>query len=364
MKTTTVSETPKEKYLYLEVLRIIACFFVIFNHTSYDGFFIFTQRDMGSLQFGVDLAASVCSKVAVPLFLAISGALLIARKDEPLKTILIKRVWRTIYILVIFSFLFYLIDVFRGKQVFNLLTFCKQLYESNWNGSYWYLYLYIAFLLSLPFLRALASGLENKYFYMMFLIVFLFEAIVPVVEFCLWQGEHSYNSNLKIGWLASGIVLFPCLGYFLQHRVEISKVKRLLPVLWIGTLAGIGISCCMCCYNYQVTGEFTERFHSSFVLLSCATLFVSFKYLFYKIKVPGGVNRILMSIGGCVFGIYLLHMIPLNKIPVFVKLWDVFRVNWHMGDMAAAFLYSFLVMFVSYIAVWILKKIPFVNKLL
>lgn len=46
-----------KKYLYLEAMRIIACFFVIFNHTGNNGFFLFSQRELGG---GIILVLFVC----------------------------------------------------------------------------------------------------------------------------------------------------------------------------------------------------------------------------------------------------------------------------------------------------------------
>ena len=61
----------KEKRIYFEVMRIVACFFVIFNHTSVNGYFLFSTREPGSAHFWIELFVSVFCKFAVPLFLAI-----------------------------------------------------------------------------------------------------------------------------------------------------------------------------------------------------------------------------------------------------------------------------------------------------
>ena len=43
----------KRKNLYFEMMRILACFFVIFNHTGERGYFLFSQRPLGGRSFGV-----------------------------------------------------------------------------------------------------------------------------------------------------------------------------------------------------------------------------------------------------------------------------------------------------------------------
>ena len=97
----------KEKRIYFEVMRIVACFFVIFNHTSVNGYFLFSTREPGSAHFWIELFVSVFCKFAVPLFLAISGALLLAKEDEPLSVIYKKRFPRILLVLLLSSLLYY-----------------------------------------------------------------------------------------------------------------------------------------------------------------------------------------------------------------------------------------------------------------
>ena len=56
----------KNKIIYLEILRIIAAFFVIFNHTGNDGFFLFSLKSSNHLPFWIYAFISVFCKFAVP----------------------------------------------------------------------------------------------------------------------------------------------------------------------------------------------------------------------------------------------------------------------------------------------------------
>ena len=46
----------------IELIRIIACFFVIFNHTGENGFFLFSLQNRGSVPFWMDLMISICPR--------------------------------------------------------------------------------------------------------------------------------------------------------------------------------------------------------------------------------------------------------------------------------------------------------------
>lgn len=71
----------KSKILYLEALRILSIFFVIFNHTASNGFFLFSTYKSTDIQYWVYLFISIFCKFSVPMFFAISGALMLG-KDE------------------------------------------------------------------------------------------------------------------------------------------------------------------------------------------------------------------------------------------------------------------------------------------
>lgn len=66
--------------IHIECIRILAAYFVIFNHTGNDGFFLFAGYDRGSLPYWLYMFISVFCKISVPLFFMIAGALLL-KKD-------------------------------------------------------------------------------------------------------------------------------------------------------------------------------------------------------------------------------------------------------------------------------------------
>ena len=98
-------EVNTKKEVYLEILRIIAICFVIFNHTGLNGYWLFTQRTPDTLFFYIYLFLSLFCKFAVPLFMAISGAVLLGRTDEPVKKNR-QRIFRIVTVLVVYSFVF------------------------------------------------------------------------------------------------------------------------------------------------------------------------------------------------------------------------------------------------------------------
>lgn len=69
---------------HIDILRIIACFMVIFNHTDERGFWRYAYNDRGTALWIVNLIPSIACKSAVPIFFMISGELLL-RKNESIR---------------------------------------------------------------------------------------------------------------------------------------------------------------------------------------------------------------------------------------------------------------------------------------
>ena len=148
-----VSETVNRK-TYLDALRVLAAFLVIFNHT--EGFHLFLEQAAdGSAASWLRVMLSVFTKINVPVFFMISGALLLGR-EESYGVLLRKRVARFLSVLVLFSLVIYL-D--RNPESRDMSDFVYGLFSGEINLSYWFLYAYLGMLLALPFLRKIAGKL-------------------------------------------------------------------------------------------------------------------------------------------------------------------------------------------------------------
>lgn len=356
----------EKKHIYIEALRIFACFFVIFNHTNRNGFFLFSQTPVGSIEFWIYLFISVFCKFAVPIFFAISGVLYLNRKEESLKKIWFKKIFRIAIALIIVSFAFYLYDVCKGIEQFNIKNFFMKLFANGFDESQWYLYAYIAFLMSLPFLRPLAQNMSNRSYYYMIVLAIISCGIIPIVEYYLWQGNYHINSSFKLGWIMSNIVLYPLVGYFIHYRIDIKRKHVIYS--WIINVICIILACITTYYNIKITGicnpRETQLFHSSFSIVNNITIFITFKYIFEKFKLPELAEKVICSLGKCTFGIYLIHIFVLYKNPYSEKVLNYLIYGLNINMMIAAFIYCFIIMTVCTIIIYILRKLPVLRKII
>ena len=114
VRKTIKKEKIKGSILYIDILRIIACFMVIINHTHG---FILENNTLTNSTFYC-LGFSLC-KIGVPLFLMITGTLLLD-KDYDYKKIL-KCIFRVLVPVLGLSLVFYVKAV--GITNINLFSF-------------------------------------------------------------------------------------------------------------------------------------------------------------------------------------------------------------------------------------------------
>ena len=277
------------------------------------------------------------------------------------------RVLHMVCILLVWSLAHYIIYIHAENESFNIVQFFSKLYDSNWNYSYWYLYAYIGFLLSLPLLQRLAQNLANREYVYLTILFVIFYMIVPVMQYLLWQGNHNLNGNLYPGWIGSSIVIYPLMGYFLQHRIKDFWNKRRIVVLWLVNIGTILVSCYLTYFRAQITGVCDEAnsqaFHSTFVLINCVAIFVTCQYINNNITILQKIQRPVVSMGGCTFGIYLLHLIIEDKTPLTDYLWNLLREQMHMPPMTYAFVYCAIIFACGYVITLVMKKIPVLKRM-
>ena len=88
IKSVTNQKITKNRIYYLDILRVIACLCVILIHSSSQ----YVVKEVGSLNFWTGNIIDGFSRVAVPIFVMISGALLLNKNYNYTEKKLIKHI--------------------------------------------------------------------------------------------------------------------------------------------------------------------------------------------------------------------------------------------------------------------------------
>ncbi len=359
-------EEKKEKQLYIEAIRIFAIIFVIYNHTNARGFTYFTTVDNCSFIYQLSLSLSIICGCSVPLFFMISGALLVD-KDETLGVIFRKRILKYVIVLIVFSLFYYLFKCFSKATVFSISEFFKTIYSSPVIGPYWFLYVYISYLACLPFTRKIAKHITEKETIYLIVLVIVFEGIVPMCQYLFFHGTVEMTGQFSIYNISKTSVLYPVLGYRLANSEKWNRKKLL--IMLPAFISAILLSIFMTNYRIKLTGETMESrvivFFSLFRVVMVIYIFMALRTLFSKIQQKWAdqnrnafIKRIIFSVGSCTFGIYLIEeRIREDYYNIYHAICKI------LPDYLSIWIYIFMVLIFSYFMIYLLKKVPILNRL-
>lgn len=339
----------ENRTVYIDVLRIIGAFFVLFNHSAV--FYHYMDLNPCSFSYILSVSASAFCKLAVPLFYMISGALLIPKK-ESIKDLYQKRIFKLVLVIGIFSSVQYIYQRMHGIDT-SIGEFIKILYKSQITSSYWFLYGYLAVLISLPFLRKWAQNMDMQEFIYLFILKILFSAIFPIFEI-----RFSSHINLSMAMLADNL-FFMVLGYFLANRLKDEMLTR--KRMWLLTLAcliSLLISGFAVYMEYQVNGEFTENYLSCLTCITAAWVFCLVRFLLSGRTIMPKLTSIITYIGSCTYVIYLVGNLITDNV-LFIQDWLLS----HMWIGIGVILYTLIRMLIGIGIASILKLIPGLNRL-
>lgn len=349
MKGGRLGTMKEEKLYYVELLRVIAIFFVVFNHTRNLGYSLYTEVG-GGFSYWASLSASILCKVAVPIFFMISGGLLLG-KQETWKELFSKRILRYVVVILIFTFLQYLRIIRVNPEMgFHPTTWLLYCYGGNIIEPYWFLKSYLSMLLILPFLRLLVSVMSKReYWYLVGI-----KAIITLISLIyIYTG---YTNNISFPFHAD-IIFYPLTGYFLMNVLEQDDYRYLknesLAVLLSAFLA---LAVFQANAFFKSRGTYVDDFHTVYVWILAALILLLVKRIKIRAVV---VQKMICTMGSCAFGVYLIEDVARNQVQRIVPAIVPF-----LGKFWAGIVFALLSVLVSMLVIYFVRKIPLVKKLI
>ena len=338
-----------KKEIYIELLRIIAIIFVLMVHTDMNAGF---YQDPSSSMFTVIISlfvSTICNS-AVPLFLMISGVTLLG-KDESLKDLFVKRILRFLIIIPLFSMVQYIaMIVMKGEMTFDIMYYFERLVEGNMTEQYWYLYAYLAFLITLPILRPLAMNLSDQGYRYLMVVAILWNYIPKVI-----RTLTIFNTSQSIDFFFDGqLIFYPLIGYYLGRKLTVDKLHKTgiyVLVLFVVIILNMGFELMV----HGVTGEW--GFYNLSVMPITILIFVIIRRLGSYLS-SENVCKVVTYLGSLSFGIYLVELIARRIwLPVYLKLCDA-----TLGVVACC-IYIALAYVTGAVIAAVMKVIPGLKKL-
>ena len=339
------------KKLHIEWIRIIAIIMVVLNHS--DLFYTHYTNAQNKITFSISLLISAICKINVPLFIMITGALLIP-KEEIWRDILKKRVVKMLIVLILFSGMMYSLQCFVWKQnVFSVSEFIKKLITNDIQISYWYLYEYIGILLMIPFIGRIARNLDKDNMEYFLKLAILFKVGVPI-----WELFTGYCIPIDL-FILENSVFYVLMGDYLENRIEEERYKKfsVVKIIW-GLIISVCITIVMVLLNYNMSGSYHESVLSIMTPIMTTLVYIGVRkgcMDCYDKK----FRNLLEFLGSCTFGVYLLEHVGQK---VFIKLY-LWLCDKTFG-VIACLIYVMCILVFCFSVIGIVKKTKPLNKII
>ena len=349
----------QQRKTYIDALRIVAIFGVLYNHTNRRGYYLYAFSDARICQdFYIGIATLAAT--AVPIFFMISGALLLPKK-ESLKELFQKRILKMVLVLLVFSGIQYVLLLLEECVTFSRKAVVQAVLQDGVIPSYWFLYAYIAYLLLLPILRKVAEVMSKQDYFYLFALLLLVEGFLPMVLNLAGIGGTNYFFSIPF---LNPIIIYPLLGYYLEQYMKESYYNKKTNII-VGLCRAVVVLFFIAMTQWRGLPyeEFTTYdkglYTCSFTMLLDVGIYYFVKYFDLRKQHSMKYDQMLHSMGECAFGIYLIEQ-PIRERSSFI--YD--GLSPVIGRFPACIVWVICIFIVAYSIVAILRRIPVVRKLI
>jgi surface polysaccharide O-acyltransferase-like enzyme len=301
-----------KRIVFLDYLRVLGALLVVAVHA--DNITISPSNYLGGISWWFATSLNTFGRIAVPLFIMISGALLYKSAKSTSFANLLNRSWRRIILPGIFwiTLYFYWQNIWYGVGL-NFTYVFTQLYHSSF-GYLHYLFIILGLYLATPLLLKIALTHRSKVAWGSMAFMVMFEYIRYRGVGWAWTGDTP--------WLWISYIPYYLLGSVLLET-KLSKISEF--ILALGGLASLTLAILSTYYANlgTISGNTVwwmfhgvSYFWGHFSLTDClVTLMI---YYFTAKLLSGGINAALdewmARVGSATYGVYLAHVMVMDAI--------------------------------------------------
>ncbi|MGN0346232.1 MAG: acyltransferase [Lachnospiraceae bacterium] len=286
----------KRNIVYLEILRTIAIFSVLFCHSGEDGIYHFMKTD-NQIEYVCGLALATINHLMIPLFFMISGALLL-KKEECFSYVYRHRVLRIAIIILLISTFQYSYHCYESHLPWSFTELLRKIYEGNASTPLWYLYAYLSMLLFLPVLQRVVKAIPAKWFWFCFAGYVVFNYLCPIFQIACGLD----TIRISVPMMTAYVLYFFSGHYIAEDRNNLQKSSVII-MISIGTIILWVLHCYL---NHRWKNGVGIRL-DDFIVIYAAAVFVFVRYLCKNHAIPKYLAVFFCYIGQGSFGIYLFE---------------------------------------------------------
>ena len=361
LETKIMNKENSMRVKYLDTIKAISILLVVFCHTP-----ILKGNSV------VDNVAMILCWSAVPCFFMTTGAIYLNKEWNFKKYIyklvsiyIIMCIWKIIY-LIIYQCIgtINILDISK-KLIFNYIFLLNNL-PGIVDGHFWFMYAYLSIFIIYPIFNLLFKNIKENKNYIIFILIILF--IVTALTYTInLIFEYFHIDNVQILNIRnnnpfgkySHMLLYFLIGgilykYNLYDRFKNKKIIiRICSILFI-LLGIIGLVIIKKFYNNTFEWQniyLKDGYNWTSTILLSLGVFVLFQGVNFKFKI---FSKVLNEVGKNTIGIFYLHILVLEILRILKPNNNGSLIN---------LIKSIIVIAICYAIIVIIKKIPFLKKI-
>jgi len=265
----------------IELLRIIAMFFIITSHYSVHGGFKFDAMHFSFNKLLLNY--TILGNLGANIFFIISGFFLSKSK------FCLEKIFKLIFQTMTYSIIIYVILCIIDNSLISKNNIISAFIPIT---LYWFITAYTIIYLLFPYFNKLINAMNKKEFIFLLLIMLVFWSILPT----------SFKISLFPSVIIDVIILY-FIGAYIRYYIDIEKInsKLLYALLTIFVLIMLVLTLLTNMLNYPLQNILIYyNKNSIFTIIISVLIFV----IFCKFKFT---SKFINYISSCVFGVYLFH---------------------------------------------------------
>lgn len=326
----------KERIVYLDILRVLACSMIVLMHSPHPeaGVPGYVQVPLGFM-----------TGAGIGLFFMVSGALLLPVKTDTfsfLRHRIGKILWPLLFWTLFYMAVKYVSGDLDSEHLVNSLVSIP--FSAQGHGVLWFMYTLAGLYLLAPIVSPMlqrASERELRFYLFLWGVTLCYPWLRMIV------GVNDTSTGIL--YYFTGYAGYFLLGYYL-HTYHTAAPTWLLPFLII-----IPLGCLLCYKGFGGNGSMYDLFWylSIFVALMSFGWFEIIRRLNPLTKIGGGGNLLIFS-SNCSFGIYLVHIFVMRYI-----LWNVDFIVYGLGWVGQMIMTWTLTFLISFALTYAISLLPF-----
>lgn len=315
------------RIVYLDLLRSLAIVSITVNHAVNRSFAVYFWQylEFQRIPFSLTVIKTVLyvfSRIGVPIFVMISGALLLPRSysgglREGSVSRFLKHNWLPLFITteiwlaIMFWYKQFLPESILFSEGLRSALFQFVLTQLFLNpvtmGSMWYMEMILCVYLVIPILSLAVKQIDPEYFVIPAVIVLFCSYVLRDVNavFKALEVDFSLATKLESANIFSMFVVYLLLGYYIS-KGALSKIRT--RVLWLVLIGGYLGFCVFQIWFFSVKYDFVvgDGYHSVFPMILAAALFELTRR--YKAGTHARLETLATGLSRIAFGIYFVHI--------------------------------------------------------